>query len=75
MYFCSICQRLLTRPVTMCGSCYRMYNDCRDEWLIEAVRIEDRQRYRNARFYEKETVITDLDADARRYLDGKLYSY
>ena len=74
MYFCSICQCSLTRPITMCGSCYRKYNHCRDEWFTEAARIEDRQRYRNARFYEKETVITDLPPSLRKQIEEELYS-
>jgi len=59
----------------MCGWCYRKYGHCEDKWFAEAIRIEDRQRYRNARFYEKETVITDLPPSLRKQIEEKLYSY
>lgn len=59
----------------MCGFCYGIYGDCTDEWFTEAIRIEDRQRYRNARFYEKETVITDLPPSLRKQIEETLYSY
>ena len=59
----------------MCGTCFRKYKGCGDEWLKEAIRIEDRQRYRNARFYEKETVITDLPPSLRKQIEDALYSY
>ena len=74
MYFCSVCQDPLMRPFTMCGACYRKYGHCDDEWLTEAIRIENRQRYRNARFHEKETVLTDLPPSLRKQIEEELYS-
>ena len=75
MYLCSVCQADLTKPVTVCGACLKRYGQCTEEWFVEAVKIEDRRRKANARFDKNETVISDLDADARQYLDSKLYSY
>ena len=75
MYLCSVCQVDLTKPVTVCGCCLKTYGQCTEEWYLEAVKTEDRRRKANAKFDQNETVLSDLDADARRYLDSKLYSY
>ena len=75
MYLCSVCQASLTKPVTVCAYCLKKYGQCIDEWYIEAVKTERKRRRDNARFDNNETVFSDLDADARQYLDGKLYSY
>jgi len=65
----------LTKPVTVCGTCLKKYGQCTDEWYVEAVKTERKRRRDNARFDNNETVFSDLDADTRQYLDGKLYSY
>ena len=75
MYLCSVCQADLTKPVTVCGHCLKEHGQCTDEWFVNAVKIESKRRRDNARFDKHETVFSDLDADARRYLDDALYSY
>ena len=71
---CAVCGCPVMDSILACVQCVNETNTRKLDWarwLINDVRNE---RYGNSEFDKNETVITDFDTDAQRYIDNLLYS-
>ena len=71
---CAVCGCPVMSSILACVQCVNETNTRElawARWLINDVRNE---RYSNGEFDKNETVISDFDTDAQRYIDSLLYS-
>ena len=71
---CAVCGCPVMDSILACVQCVNETNTRKLDWPRWLINDAFRWRYRDNEFDEHETVITDFDTDAQRYIDNLLYS-
>ena len=71
---CAVCGCPVIDSILACVQCVNETNDRELEWARWLINDARSERYRDGEFDKNETVISDFDTDAQRYVDNLLYS-